>query len=92
MDGDNNKKLYLVVGEIRGKIDRLAIQLESYFNELNNQIRETNERISKLEETIQSHQRELDELKTREKIYRASIMFIASIIVAVLLALFQKYF
>jgi len=92
VDGDNNKKLYLVVGEIRGKIDRLAIQLESYFNELNNQIRETNERISKLEETIQSHQRELDELKTREKIYRASIMFIASIIVAVLLALFQKYF
>ena len=92
MDDENNKKLYLVVGEIRGKIDRLAIQLESYFNELNNQIRVTNDRISKLEETIQSHQRVLDELKTRDRIYRAAIMFIASIIVAVSLALFQKYF
>jgi len=92
MGDDNNKKLYLVVGEIRGKIDRLSVQLESYFNELNNQIRETNDRISKLEETIQSHQRVLDELKTREKIYRASIVFIASVIVAVLLALFQMYF
>jgi len=92
VDDENNKKLYLVVGEIRGKIDRLAIQLESYFNELNNQIRVTNDRISKLEETIQSHQRVLDELKTRDRIYRAAIMFIASIIVAVSLALFQKYF
>jgi len=82
--GDDKKELYLLVGEIKGKLDQLSQQLNGYFNELTKQINDSHRRMDRIEKDVKALRSDIDELRTRDKVYRAIITFIASAMVLVL--------
>jgi len=91
LDDRNDKKdLYLLVGEVKGKLDQIALQLNSYFSDLSKQIAEANKRMERIEKRLEEHQSDIDVLKTRDKMYRAAISALATFIILVMVDLFHK--
>ncbi len=88
-DAGKNRNLYLLVGELKGKLDQIAQKLDEHYQNLTRQIVETNERIAKLEDRLEKQQEDINTLKTREKIYRSLITFILSVVVMIIIALIR---
>jgi len=89
-DRNDRKDLYLLVGEVKGKLDQIALQLNTYFSDLSKQIAEANKRMERIEKRLEEHQSDIDVLKTRDKIYRAAISSLVMFIILVLVDMFRR--